>query len=321
MSSPRLTSTSSQDEYDESESESDDDHVLTSSNEHVHASFVGGPLSVKEQDMSSDTDSDDENATALGMVRDDPPFTPQPNAFSHPPSAPHPHRPEMATPYLSRPSHPAHRERASYAGRPSSRAQHSPYNAMSPAHRADHDEALRASLTTLLSCAAAARGLPKRNQAPTAGASPPARPEPATFRLVPESEVIGSSPAVSHPQSPSTRARSSPSISSQDAEKHKRKASAPSKGSTQSRTTKKKKFGVVEEAMITPTLLTWVVSAGVVVLVSVVGFGAGYVLGREVGRQEALSGIGDGAACGKEMVRGSGELRKFRWANARSIMI
>ena len=28
----------------------------------------------------------------------------------------------------------------------------------------DHDAALRASLTTLLSCAAAARGLPKRNQ-------------------------------------------------------------------------------------------------------------------------------------------------------------
>jgi len=73
--------------------------------------------------------------------------------------------------------------------------------------------------------------------------------------------------------------------------------------------------------MISPTLLTWVVSAGVVVLVSVVGFGAGYVLGREVGRQEALSGLGDGAACGKEMVRGSGELRKFRWANAKSIMI
>jgi hypothetical protein len=39
--------------------------------------------------------------------------------------------------------------------------------------------------------------------------------------------------------------------------------------------------------------MTWVVSAGVVVLFSVVGFGAGFVVGREVGRGEILSaGVG-----------------------------
>jgi hypothetical protein len=50
--------------------------------------------------------------------------------------------------------------------------------------------------------------------------------------------------------------------------------------------------------LISPTLMTWVVSAGVVVLVSVVGFGAGYVIGREVGRQEVLA-AGAGAGSGE----------------------
>lgn len=69
--------------------------------------------------------------------------------------------------------------------------------------------------------------------------------------------------------------------------------------------------GEVEDS----TLFTWVVSAGVLVLVSVVGFGAGYVIGREVGRQEigAMGVLGDGS-CGREVVRGgSGSLRRFRW--------
>lgn len=63
-------------------------------------------------------------------------------------------------------------------------------------------------------------------------------------------------------------------------------------------------------------MLTWVMSAGVVVLVSVVGFGAGYVIGREVGRAEVLSGstIMDTSSCGSQVVKsGSGGLRKFRW--------
>lgn len=75
------------------------------------------------------------------------------------------------------------------------------------------------------------------------------------------------------------------------------------------------------------------------VLVSVVGFGAGYVIGREVGRQEAgaLGGMGFGAgggevgnasaSCGGEMLRSStasgsgGTLRRFRWgAGGRSVV-
>jgi hypothetical protein len=135
-------------------------------------------------------------------------------------------------------------------------------------------------------------------------------------------------PNTSRPLSPSTRARSSPSISSQEAvEKGKRKV-APKPTGEKARVAKKKKVQLVEEAMISPTLLTWVMSAGVVVLVSVVGFGAGYVIGREVGRQEALAGLnsssvlGDGGSCGREVARSSGTLRKFRWGSgvARSIV-
>lgn len=72
-----------------------------------------------------------------------------------------------------------------------------------------------------------------------------------------------------------------------------------------------------EETLISPTLLTWVMSAGVVVLVSVVGFGAGYVIGREVGRGEAMVGLNGSslstAGCAKEAVRGTGSLRRLKW--------
>jgi hypothetical protein len=57
-----------------------------------------------------------------------------------------------------------------------------------------------------------------------------------------------------------------------------------SKPGAQPRAATKKKMAAVEEAMISPTILTWVVSAGVVVLVSIVGFGAGYAIRKEVGR-------------------------------------
>ena len=192
---------------------------------------------------------------------------------------------------------------------------------VSPAHQVDHDAALRASLTTLLSCAAAARGLPKRNQNTVPGASTSARPEFTGLRLVPESELMGTPPITSCPLSPSTRPRSSPSISDQDVvgEKGKRKA-VSSKPNAQPRATKKKRIAAVEEAMISPTLLTWVVSAGVVVLVSVVGFGAGYAIGKEVGRQETLSGLSDNTSCGKEALKQVSEIRRFRWGNGRSIV-
>lgn len=65
------------------------------------------------------------------------------------------------------------------------------------------------------------------------------------------------------------------------------------------------------EQQISPTLMTWVVSAGVVVLFSAISFSAGYVVGREMGRFEAGTVAGrEGIGCGKEVGRG---LRRFRW--------
>lgn len=361
----RGMSMSSQEEYEESSTESEDDRVMTSSNEHIASFARVPPVSVGEESNNSgeESDDDDENATALGLrvtdntstVREQP-FTPQPNAFSHPPSSQQ--RSSMPGSYFPRTNNsntPTFQQRQSYPGRPS-RTQHSnygqshsPYNAISPSHhyRADdHDAALRASLTTLLSCAAAARGLPKRNQngVGVAGAGTSnntgtsTRPEFTGLRLVPESELTGTrtSPPVSGVQPPS-RAKSSPSASDQErdrtttvaADKGKRKVT-PTTAAGKPSTQKKKRLAVVagqEEAMISPTLLTWVVSASVVVLVSVVGFGAGYAMGREAGRQEGMSSLGglgatgggDGT-CGKEVGRSVGELRKLRFGAARGIV-
>lgn len=56
--------------------------------------------------------------------------------------------------------------------------------------------------------------------------------------------------------------------------------------------------------------MTWVVSAGVVVLFSAISFSAGYAIGKEVGRWEAGAAGGEGVVCGKEVGRG---LRRLRW--------
>lgn len=184
---------------------------------------------------------------------------------------------------------------------------------MSTSAREDNDAALRASLTTLLSCAAAARGLPKTKEEAEAqvrsGGVGPSN-QPMDLRLVPESELIEDPP-----QAVKSSPRKQRSPSKTDTDKSKRSASA---GRTPRATKKKKTVIVTEDTSISPTLLTWVVSAGVVVLVSVVGFGAGYVIGREVGRQEALaagvSGINETSSCGREVIRtSSGSLKRFKW--------
>lgn len=306
---PRQTSTSSQEEYEESESE--EDHVMTSSNEHI---IPVRSLSRPEYDAGSDSDDDDENATALGRRTDaGPAFTPQPNAFSHPPTT---QRPAPSAPGSYFPPHAPSR----HPYQPSRLA--SRQNSAHNNHQADHDAALRASLTTLLSIgAAAARGLPKRDQ--NIGGGTIASNEPVGLRFVPESELMGLEPVIantSRPLSPSVRARSSPSISSQEAaEKGKRKAGPAKPTGEKARALKKKRMQALEEeSLISPTLLTWVMSAGVVVLVSVVGFGAGYVIGREVGRQEAMAGLNgttlvDSSTCGREAVRSTSSLRRFKW--------
>lgn len=121
--------------------------------------------------------------------------------------------------------------------------------------------------------------------------------------MVPESALLA-------PSRPSSPADSKPA----DTEKGKRKTG---KQDGVRAAKKKKTVGVVSEetGLVSPTLLTWVVSAGVVVLVSAIGFSAGYAMGREVGRQEAI-GLGSAGglegSCGKEVSRATGGLRRFR---------
>ncbi|WYZ34886.1 hypothetical protein EsH8_I_001162 [Colletotrichum jinshuiense] len=317
--------TSSQEEYEESESE--EDRCLTSSTENAQSS-VRPPFPQPAQEESEDSDDSDEIATALGRIPDDPVFRPQPNAFSHPPTGLN--RSHSANSAIHQ--HPHSGVRPALSQRSQTRIHRSPPNFMSRAYQADNDAALRASLTTLLSCAAAARGLPKYKDAERQGA-PPAHAgvgpssQPVELRLMPESELMVERPTQPQPVTPAkttacsrTVASSAPSSPKSDgADKHKRTSSSQTRSS---RATKKKKVAANEDTLISPTLLTWVVSAGVVVLVSVVGFGAGYVIGREVGRQEVISaGVGvnastvaDSSSCGREVIRSSGGgLRRLRW--------
>ncbi|EMD94008.1 hypothetical protein COCC4DRAFT_79712 [Bipolaris maydis ATCC 48331] len=313
---------SSQEEYEESESESD--RVMTSSNEALglsplrHDPSSRSPLSVASSETLSDREDDDENATAVNYPRSTRrEFQPRPNAFSRP-NAQQAIRSHSGTLYTPRRAvRPTGQRQQSYP-------QHTPFNAVAPNYQPDHDEALRASLSTLLSAAAAVRGLPKPGQPRTA---PPSstRVDPTSLRMVPESVALGN---ISEESTSSPR-----STSSSPSEKPKRKANPPMaaarSGSKDRRAVRKvRKSGpLIEE--ISPTLLTWVVSAGVVVLVSAIGFSAGYVAGKEAGHAEAIGQVGaagvDAGRCGKEAVsgmKGTGlGLRKLRWGSGTGIRV
>ncbi|KAI0432102.1 hypothetical protein F5Y09DRAFT_169024 [Xylaria sp. FL1042] len=315
---------SSQEEYDETESE--EDHLLTSSTENVisghaaHQTPLRHVFSANVVDSdSSDEDDDDENATALGR-RPSEPFRPQPNAFSHPPS-------HLLHRHSTGATASQHNRRPSFTRRSHTRADRHTPNFTSPNYQADNDAALRASLTTLLSCAAAARSLPRDGEKDfNEPRTTPINSQPVALRFAPESELMAPSPPPAPPRGPtqSAQTRTSPRSPSENAPGEKTKRTAASAPSSKlPRATKKKRMAANEDTLISPTLLTWVVSAGVVVLVSVVGFGAGYVIGREVGRQETLSSlsgagnmsaVSEGGSCGREVLKSSGgTLKRFRW--------
>jgi len=320
---------SSQEEYDESESESD--RVMSSSNEHigpsplrqeVHHNFRALPsvassdtMSEREED-DDDDDDDDENATAVNYPRSTArQFQPRPNAFSHP-SAEHVVRTQSGTVYT--PRRPAARPGSL---RQHSYPQHTPYNIISPGHQTDHDEALRASLSTLLSAAAAVRGLPKPGQTRTAPVATSSRVDPASLRMVPEAVALGEIAEETNNGSSSRATSSTPS------DKSKRKASPSvvgARSSSRDRKKVRKQSALIEE--ISPTLFTWVVSAGVVVLVSALSFSAGYVVGNEAGYAEAMGQMGavgtEAGSCGKEAVRGTGlGLRRLRWTGGAVVRV
>ena len=307
---PTSAAGSSQEEYEESESEPDP--IMSSSNEGFQPQYLREDTSPAAPSTTSEEvvleEDDDENSTALGISNNQPVFTPQPNAFSHPPVFQQTRRTHSAgTQGSSFPTSgtTSARSTAPRHSYPSQRTRsHTPYNVISPTYQADHDAALRASLSTLLSCAAAARGLPKREQPAQRGVGPSNMIEPSTLRLIPESSIteeniVTRRPVIRRLSDTSSSVQSLPG-------KGKRKASSRDR-----RDTKKKRQGSVDEMMISPTLMTWVVSAGVVVLFSAISFSAGFAYGKEVGLVEAGMTTGsDGMACGKEMGR---SIRRLRW--------
>ncbi|EYE96056.1 uncharacterized protein EURHEDRAFT_376589 [Aspergillus ruber CBS 135680] len=329
---------SSQDEYEESESESD--RVLSSSNEEINRK----PPSLQQNRPSPSTldaasSDDDDNSTALGTRVSTSRFVPQPNVFSHPPASRNPSWTRAMDTRRPEPSEASNSSRRtairmnSQASMRSNRSarqnqQHSPFNMLSPSHQADHDAALRASLSTLLSCAAAARGLPKSEtqQLPT----DPPRQQASSFRLVPESAMDSgdeeASPAAVERNTagpvPRKHPISGPSYPSEAAPAPKKRRSSSPRGAGNQAASRKSRRSILNESLSvsSPTVMTWVVSAGVVVLFSAISFSAGYMLGREVGRMEMGPGMaGDGSGttsttCGQQAVKGG--LKRFRWGSS-----
>jgi hypothetical protein len=291
---------SSQEEYDESESESDP--VLSSSGEEIQQkssederpSLILGPSRnplFASEDGDADDDDDDENATAVGTAGTTT-FTPQPSAFSHPPRPSRHNSTSLPHTRSRRPS--AHSyQRHSFSGQ----HQHSPYNAIAPSHHIDHidhEAALRASLSTLLSYAAATRsksngsGLRQQESPPSSN-----RIQPGTIGFMPESMAF--------PEPAEAQVLEDDSI-----DKGKRKATATATAAGTGRSTSKDRRAVKKRRStaynqdtmtglegVSPTLLTWVVGAGMIVLVSAISFSAGYVVGRESAHAEAVTGMGE----------------------------
>jgi hypothetical protein len=310
---------SSQEEYEESESESD--RVMTSSNEGLGPSPLRhevdrssrSPQSIASSETMSEReedDDDDENATAVNYPRSRRHFEPRPNAFSHP-SNQHAIRSQSGTVYTSR----RNPTRPTAPLRQQSYPQHTPYSAAP-----DHDEALRASLSTLLSAAAAVRGLPKPGQ-PRTQQRGSTRVDPATLRLVPESVALGNIAEESSASPSSPRTASSSPSEKLSKRKEVRSSSKDRRAVKKARRTDP----MIEE--ISPTLLTWVVSAGVVVLVSALSFSAGYVVGKESGHAEAMGQLGaagaEAGSCAREVASGVKStglgLRKLRWTGGAGI--
>lgn len=338
---------SSQEEYDETESE--EDRIMSSSTEQV-TPLPRQETAVLSASSDSDDDDNDENATALGVRREatSSTFRPQPNAFSHPPSHMQRRATSSAIPPYPQASRPPMSQRSQ------TRASRGSVP-LSSAYQADHDEALRSSLTTLLSCAHAA-GLRKRESEFGNTGIQPASTQPMGMRIVQESELMdepASGPSTANrPPLPQSQLRVPPSLkqartasnssapsvpesstsrettTQPDVEKPTAKrASEPKSDNKSPRAAKKKRtaspVGRFSEssALISPTMLTWVVSAGVLVLV--VGFGAvSFVIGREVGRQEGAAGLSSmsagNASCAREakdVIRhtSGGTLRRLKW--------
>ncbi|RKF55494.1 hypothetical protein OnM2_089004 [Erysiphe neolycopersici] len=289
--------TSSQEEYEESES--DEDHILTSSNEHLE---TNSPIILSSHDVDSDSDRDETSKQLSKKAMNsrslsDPKYNPQ-----QMPSDQCRDEIENFSPPFSTNIQPLYSSRNSF-------------NQHLHRHPADHDAALRASLTTLLSIgAAAARGLPNRETNTRRGIVSRDREfrDSIDLRFVSESELM----SPSQPQSPLPITKSTINSQRHPAFKEKNERMTTSMEKVKAA---RQNHLVSQENNFSSNFLTWAVSAGVLVIISVVGFGVGYAIGREVGRQENLAGIsssalGNSSTFGKETMRSSsGGLHHFKW--------
>ena len=328
---PASTTGSSQEEYEESESESD--RIMTSSNEGLArnltidvqpAVLTSSASGAASADEDGEEEDDGDNHTALGEMTTEPAFTPQPNVFSHPPRSQSSRRAGSEEPQMSyfqhrRQSNGSRPAASSYPHRKSNH--HMTYGMTPPSPQADHDAALRASLSTLLSCAAAARALPKKESQVPHGPverfeDPPPAPAPRPVSKPP----MPVEPLKMHQRPALLRVSSSSMYSFSSSQKHSKRKASSSKDRQQN--VKRKRRSSLEETLISPTLMTWMVSAGVVAIFSALSFSAGYVLGREVGRLEAAGGAAAfpsaGTHCGKEVGRG---LKRLRWSSTSNSLL
>ncbi|TQS35641.1 hypothetical protein Golomagni_03934 [Golovinomyces magnicellulatus] len=296
--------TSSQEEYEESES--DEDHILAGSDEQtVYNSFSA--LSSFEADSDSDSDHEKrDKALPLGGTETRAWLDPQHDLFSQKsPNKCH-ISPEN---YLS--------PRSTHGQYP--HVARNVFQQQMYRRPADHDAALRASLTTLLSIgAAAARGLPKR-ELPSSRDNLSGRSqennESIGLRFMSESELLSSSSR--QPLVPSMKPTNVISSYNTLIEKKKLKRSLSEK------TKEMKSQSVSQENTTSSTFLTWAVSAGVLVIMSVFGFGAGYLIGRDSGRQEIMAGLNgsvlsNDSICGREVIGSSSTgFKNFKWSVGR----
>jgi hypothetical protein len=299
-----------------------------------------GEPPARAQNTRVESSDDDENKTAVNYpISSEMAFTPRPNAFSHPSShsARHLSQPVSGSYFPAQPERRRHSARFSTSQTcAEARVQHSPFNLLSPNYNAaaDHEAALRASLSTLQSFAAAARGLPKPDTRPAVDATPPSssRIQSNTLRIVPASALEHHTPPAAQAidltfkptiRRSSTSTSASAEIRSTASEAKRRRASG--RGSSKERRALKKRrhssatYGT-DDMAVSPTLFTWVISVGVVVVFSAISFSAGYTMGKEAGRFETgLTSTGDGAtACAGEAGKSGLGLRKLRWTSVAS---
>lgn len=224
---------------------------------------------------------------------------------------------------LQNPSQSFLRHRNPHSGTSSFRSQ--------PATKADHDEALMASLSTLLSCAAAARGLPKvASQHSGSSASPgmgPSRVAPMsssrvqldTLQLVPDqvmSEKDENRKLPGTPEAERSRSRRTsitktpPNEMVRAGAVNNKKRSSPKMSAAvtpRQRSASPRSRSCLTSALSSAdaSLLTIAFSAGAVILLSAISFSAGYAMGKEVGKTEAEAALGlMGRNAVKEVQRG-----------------